>query len=158
MASGSPKHHMDRLGHRLGDRSRNPALAPKERIGTRHPIKDAGISHHGKDTRDLAKNGGVEDLVREGRVWPVAIRSISSPSALRVAQSLFAPPPARNENCPNSSWDILRICRMRLLLPVSRVKSPCCRACVRTPDAHCDRWATYAVIRRRLMDPPAARI
>jgi hypothetical protein len=35
MASGSPKHHVDRLGHRLGDRFGNPALTPEERIGTR---------------------------------------------------------------------------------------------------------------------------
>jgi hypothetical protein len=34
MASGSPEHHMDRLGHRLGDRTRNPILAPEERIGS----------------------------------------------------------------------------------------------------------------------------
>jgi hypothetical protein len=42
MASGSPKHHVDRLGHRLGDRSDNPALAPEERIGTLVQITDAG--------------------------------------------------------------------------------------------------------------------
>jgi hypothetical protein len=33
MAGGSPKHHVDRLGYRLGDCSGNPALAPEERIG-----------------------------------------------------------------------------------------------------------------------------
>jgi len=35
MASGSPENHVDRLGHRLGDRSGNPTLAPEERIVTR---------------------------------------------------------------------------------------------------------------------------
>jgi predicted RNA-binding Zn-ribbon protein involved in translation (DUF1610 family) len=33
MASGSPEHHMDRLGHRLGDRSCNFVLAAEERLG-----------------------------------------------------------------------------------------------------------------------------
>jgi hypothetical protein len=32
MASGSPKHHVDRLGHHLGARSGSPILAPSERI------------------------------------------------------------------------------------------------------------------------------
>jgi hypothetical protein len=34
MASGSPEHHMDRLGRRLGDRSCNPVLAPEEWVGS----------------------------------------------------------------------------------------------------------------------------
>jgi hypothetical protein len=32
MASGSPEHHMDRLGRRLGDRFCNPVLAAEERV------------------------------------------------------------------------------------------------------------------------------
>ena len=34
MASGSPEHHMDRLGLRLGDRSCNFVLAAEERLGS----------------------------------------------------------------------------------------------------------------------------
>jgi hypothetical protein len=34
MASGSPEHHMDRLGFRLGDRSCNFVLAAEEWLGT----------------------------------------------------------------------------------------------------------------------------
>jgi hypothetical protein len=33
MASGSPEHHVDWLGYRLGDRPGNPVLAAEERIG-----------------------------------------------------------------------------------------------------------------------------
>jgi hypothetical protein len=32
MASSPPEHHMDRLGHRLGDRSCNSALATEKRL------------------------------------------------------------------------------------------------------------------------------
>ena len=32
MASSPPEHHMDRLGHHLGDRSRNSALATEKRL------------------------------------------------------------------------------------------------------------------------------
>ena len=33
MSSGSPEHHVDRLGYRLGDRPGNPVVAAEERIG-----------------------------------------------------------------------------------------------------------------------------
>src|SRR6516164_7016393 len=37
MASGSPEHHMDRLGRRLDNRSCNPVLAPEEWVGSLTP-------------------------------------------------------------------------------------------------------------------------
>jgi hypothetical protein len=33
MASGPPEHHVDRLGHRLADRSGNFVLAAEKRLG-----------------------------------------------------------------------------------------------------------------------------
>jgi hypothetical protein len=40
MASGSPEHHMDRLGLRLGDRFCNFVLAAEERLGSSSRTRD----------------------------------------------------------------------------------------------------------------------
>ena len=43
MASSPPEHHMDRLGHRLADRSSNSALATEERLEKSTPKEREGI-------------------------------------------------------------------------------------------------------------------
>jgi nucleotide-binding universal stress UspA family protein len=43
MASGSPKHHVDRVGHHLGDRPGNPVLAPEERLESEQGMSYSSI-------------------------------------------------------------------------------------------------------------------
>ena len=43
MASSPPEHHVDRLGHRLGDCSCNSALATEERLEKSTPKWPEGI-------------------------------------------------------------------------------------------------------------------
>jgi hypothetical protein len=61
MASGSPEHHMDRLGRRLGDRICNSVLAAEERLGTSSNAVRDGTSldpvskaHVDRQTIDIA--------------------------------------------------------------------------------------------------------
>jgi hypothetical protein len=61
MASSPPEHHMDRLGHRLGDHSCNSALATEKRLEKSTPMTGRHFRFARDACRLLQRTVGVGD-------------------------------------------------------------------------------------------------